>query len=722
MMLSALALSLVVVHSKSPLDEKVTFTNPGLAVPQLMQELSRAAHVPLFAPKAFQNDILVIHVREAPLADLLAKIGDLTAADWQAKGEGFELVRSRAKQKAEEQAEFDREVAMFQKAIDKQKKNLSTLEPWTEQTATRLANNLNDLQKSQPSNGRFENGVWKRMQELDNKAPGGRAMTRILASLNAKELAALPADYKIVFSDRPTNMQRPLPTGVIPGLQQLVAEQNIWADVAGKVFGEPQGGMYSTASWMKQPFDGQVGKVLLMISKTKQSAYQTTNIEIAACNRKGTILVRGNQYLNTANFEDYKQPAPQPGEQPLPVSKFAEAVRKSFDRSTPSIAAKNMPKDIVDLLCDPEHHEPLAFATGELLISLAQAKGENLIAQVNDESFMVAAGASLGKMTPSMVLKMLSTAGLNVEEKADWLVISPQAAASSRLDRLDRAAIGRFVRATVREHHAGLEEQAVYAVACRGDIYNTLGYVLALLSGLTPGTDYFETPTLRLYGLMDAAQRQALAKGARINLGALSAAQIEVVNKMVFGMNPNLSPTAAPNNGAGVANAAQEFYNGIGQEPTEMFPNGIPRNSTLDLDIQADLVMISPPYEAAGGGMYGGRSLGADEVAQTLYAKERPGIFPWIDGDAGWDQRKFWSGNRRTLNFRFDFGGLASMIKQLQDVKYQHSDPIPYSQISPEFRELVQKKLEEMRKQYANVKPGQFGGTRGGTQTPPPRR
>jgi hypothetical protein len=721
MMLSALALSLAIGHAKPSLDEKVTFTNPGLAVPQLIQELSKAAHVPLFAPKAFQSDVLAIRVKDATLSELLAKIGDLTAAEWQPKGDGFELVRSRKKQMAEEKAEYDREVAMFQTAIDKQKQALAKLEPWTEKSATTLANLLNDAQRSQPTDGRFDNGAWQRMQAMDAKAPGGRALTRILAALDAKQLASLPADYKIVFSDQPTAMQRRLPKEVIPGLQQLVAEQNIWSDVASKVFGDPQGGLFSNAIWMKRPFDGQRGKVLLMISKSSGARQNVgANIEIAASDRKGTIVVRGNHYLNTGATGNYKPPLPQPNEKPLPLSPLGEAAKGIMERGPTNGGERKLPKEVVDLLLDPEHHEPLALATGDMLVKIAEAREENLVAQISDELFIMGVFAGAQKMTPSMALKTIEM-GSMVSEKGGWLTISPIGPATARALRMDRAIVGRFVRETAKDGRANLEEQATYAMGTTGELYNTLGFFITMVLSQSQQTEYFDPAMLRLYGLLDPNQRQALFRGTRLSLGGLTSTQFEIVNKMVFGTNPNLQAKQQPK-GALPDSAWEAFYNGIGREPTELFPNGIPRESTVVLRIQSDAVMISPPYEAPGGGMYGTRSLGPDEVAQNLYARERPGIFPWIDGDTGWDQRKFWFGNRRVLDFTFDFGELALMSKQLQDTKFQSGDAVPYSQIPSEFRDSVQKRLEELRKQYAKVKPGDLGGSRSTVQRPPPPR
>jgi hypothetical protein len=651
---------------------------------------------------------------------LMAKIGDLTAADWQPKGDGFELVRSRKKQMAEEKAEFDREVAMFQSAIDKQKETLAKLEPWTEKSATTLANLVNDAQRTQQPDGRFDNGAWQRLQALDAKAPGGRALTRILAALDAKQLASLPTDYRIVFSDQPTNMQRPLPKEVIPGLQQMVAEQNMWSDIATKVFNDPRdGAMFSNAAWMKKPFDGQRGKVLLMISKSSGARQNLgANIEIAASDQKGTIVVRGSQYLNTGAFTNYKAPVAQPNEKPIPMSPLGEAAQVIMQRGPTNGAERKIPKELVDLLLDPEHHEPLALATGDMLVKIAEMKGENLVADMSDELFLIGVFAGAQKMTPSMAIKTLEM-GSAVSEKNGWLTISPVGPASSRSQRMDRSVVGQFVRAVARDGRPSLEEQAKYAVATTGELYNTLGFMITMILSQSQQSEYFDSGMLRFYGLLDPSQRQALIRGTRLSLGGLTSAQIELINKMVFGQNPNLH-TKQQQRGPLSDNAWEAFYNGIGREATEMFPNGIPRNSTVALRSQTESVLISPPYEAPGGGMYGTRSLGPDEVAQNIYARERPGIFPWMDADTGWDQRKFWFGNRQVLDFNFDLGELASMTKQLQDTKINPGEAVPYSQIPAEFRDGVQKRLEELRKQYAKMKPGDLGGSRPTVQRPPP--
>lgn len=118
MVLCALAASLAFARPHDPLDAKVTFTCPGLAVPKLVEQLSRESHVSLFAPKAFWNDIIAIRAKDAPLKDLLGKIGELAAGDWVEKDGRLELVRSAARIREQEHKEFRFQVGLFQRALD----------------------------------------------------------------------------------------------------------------------------------------------------------------------------------------------------------------------------------------------------------------------------------------------------------------------------------------------------------------------------------------------------------------------------------------------------------------------------------------------------------------------------------------------------------------------------------------------------------------------------
>lgn len=719
MLLYAAAIYLVLGQAKdSDLDTKVSFTSTGAAVPQVVQQLSQVAHVPMMAPRAFQSDIVVVRVKDARVKDVMDRIGDLAAGTWEKKPEGYVLVRSGEKLRGEETEEFAHQVEMFQKSIDKQKKALATLEPWNEQAAKAVAFGLIDTQKT-GMNGTFDGRAWQRIQGLDEKAPGGRAIGRVLANLEAKELAGLPTDYKIVFSDRPNRLQRQLPASVIPALKDLVAEQNLWSDVANRIIGDQAGGLYSSAAWMKKSFRGEVGKILLTVSKSINSENFNANIELIVADRKGSVIVRSSRSLNTfASENDFKMPTPEAGEQEIPNSPMAEAAKGIY--MPESGERKPLAKELLNQLLNPEKFEPLSLGSGDMLVKMANMRNFNLVAALPDDSFMMGLMGGMQKVTPSMMLKLLSMI-MNVKQGDGWVSLSSKLPASARSERVDRAVLGTYLRAIHAKGHATLDDAAAYALAVPGQLWDSLGFQMSMLATKTQQNEYFDANMLRFYAQLTPIQRQTLARGAAIPLAGLQPSLMELVNKMVFGESSNLQPIqdqSQPLN----ADDWDSFYNGLSREPTELFAQGLPNNSSLKLRDSSSKVLVAQPSPGQGGIIYGNQDMSPEDVAQALYAKERPGIFPWLDQQPAFDERRFLCGNRRTLDFTFEFGKVATLQQALQDVAFDSEEPVPYTKAPAEFQKAVDARLAEMRKQYANIKPGQFGNPIGGQATPPPPR
>lgn len=719
MLLYAAAIYLVLGQAKdSDLETKVTFTCVGAAVPQLVQQLSQTAHVPMMAPRAFQSDIVVVRAKDARLKDLMDRIADLSAGTWEQKPEGYVLVRSGQKLRAEESDEYAHQVEMFQKSIDKQKKALATLEPWSEQTAKTIAFGLMDTQKT-GTNGSFDGRAWQRIQGLDEKAPGGRAIGRVLANLEAKDLAALPTDYKIVFSDRPNRLQRQLPASVVPALSDLVAEQNLWSDVANRIIGDQAGGLYSSAAWMKKSFRGEVGKILLTVSKSINNDNINANIELIVADRKGSVIVRSNRNLNTYGSDnEFKMPTPEAGEQEIPPSPMAAAAKGIY--MSESGDRKPLAKELLNQILNPEKFEPLAIGSGDMLVKMATMKNVNLVAALPDDSFTMGLMGGMQKVTPSMLLKLL-TLFMNVKQSDGWVSLSSKLPATARSERVDRVILGNYLRAVYAKGHATLDDAAAYAMAVPGQLWDSLGFQMSMLATKSQQGEYFDANMLRFYAQLTPIQRQTLARGASIPLAGLQPSLMELVNKMVFGENSNLQPIqdqSQPLN----AEDWDSFYNGLSREPTELFAQGLPNNSSLKLKDSSSKVLVAQPSPGQGGVIYGNQDMSPDDVAQALYAKERPGIFPWLDQQPAFDERKFLCGSRRTLDFTFEFGKVATLQQALQDVAFDSEEPVPYARVPSEFQKAVDAKLAEMRKQYANIKPGQFGNPTGGQATPPPPR
>ncbi|HTQ09802.1 MAG TPA: hypothetical protein VMI31_07000, partial [Fimbriimonadaceae bacterium] len=616
----AIAVSLVLGQSSDPaLDVKVSLTNPGAPAPEVVEQLGKAAHARLFAPKAFWSDILAVRVKDVPLRIVLAKIGDLTAADWEKTSEGYTLTRSTPKLRAEEKAELDAQTQVFQKAIDDAKAKVAKLEKWNEDTAKSVALEIRGIRQPTPnSNGVFVIGqnAWQKMRDLNARSPSGRALTRIEATLDAKELAQLPLDYRIVFSDQPTPMQRALPQAALAALQSIVDEQNVWSDVLQTVL--PEGPSSFPISGSTDAFHSAPGKALFAITKTRQMGSVGANVELMISDRKGTVVIRDSDGMGVSR-EMGASGAPKPAatEPTLAQSPFEQAVTKlRSDRNR--FMQRQVPPEVADMLLHPERIEPLSLSAGDSLVKIADAENLDMVADIPDEAMFMGSFPSGWKKTAGSVLGMVGYI-CNIDRPDGWLIVSPRMPNTERAERVDRAVIGDYVRAVYAKGSATLDESAAYATHSTGPVYQSIG---SLIASLLCQTGYADANTLRFYGDLDPDQRRMLATGRGLLFSRLNGAAQEAVEKMVFGPNSNLQFRQQP--GRFNVDQANSFYNGISSEATEALPRGIPANSMITMTQSVDRIIIAPPHVIDGGMMMGSQDMSPQGVAQLLYAKERP--------------------------------------------------------------------------------------------------
>jgi hypothetical protein len=277
--------------------------------------------------------------------------------------------------------------------------------------------------------------------------------------------------------------------------------------------------------------------------------------------------------------------------------------------------------------------------------------------------------------------------------------------------------VGKFLRASWKKGRPSLDDFAQLSLSVSGEFYSCLAFqcARALFSDNPPL--YYEKYMLRFYATLNQSERQTLKQGGALPLAGLRPVLGENLNKMIFGNMGDLQPSFEDSEDQ-EEGFFESFYNSIKFQPTEFFANGFPAGSALRLTDESSDVISLPAYEMQPGFVTSGQWVGPDDVAQRMYAKERPGIFTWLDNTPGFDTGTFRFASQQRLNFQFRFGKEAEMSKLLQDTNPGNSEAVPYAALPESFRKAVQAALEELRKQYKDVKPGDLGGSQ--RQSPPP--
>src|SRR5688572_15941819 len=89
-MLTSLALFLL-LGNQDPLDKQISFSHPPARLEVLLPQLSKVAGLPLEFDSTTVNEIVVIHLKDASIRDMLANLAEVCSATWVLK-EGRRIV------------------------------------------------------------------------------------------------------------------------------------------------------------------------------------------------------------------------------------------------------------------------------------------------------------------------------------------------------------------------------------------------------------------------------------------------------------------------------------------------------------------------------------------------------------------------------------------------------------------------------------------------------
>lgn len=694
-------------------DVQVTFSTPAAPLSRLLPALGQIAGVSLAASLNTANDVMILRLDKAPLPEVMKRLAEVDHASWEKDGETLRLNRTPGQERADETADFQDQVKLFQKAIDKREATLAKMPAFDSAEAKNLAERTHAMLKGFNPNDNSGRS-WQAGQQLDAEGPVGRALTRLLSTFKAEDLASLPTQIKAVYSTQPTASQYPLSSEAQRVVEQMIADQAVWADAAQRDdVHNPQVGnttyLLGGITGATQPFDN-VGKVLLMF--TRWSRQPSVNVEMVVADAKGKDLAR-----TTTNFSPYadnqapENPPPATGE---PALQLSDISRQVASLQTDRRGARALSPELRQRLLQPEQYDPLGYALSDCFLQTSQYRKENLVAVVPDSLYYLGSYQT-DKLTPTAFLQLLKMAEMDVREQDGWLQAAPREPLYDRETRISREDLGQALRTIATHPKLSIEEQAAVALAIPEETSYLPNFFIELIAphGVRMNFgDHF----LRLYGLLSEPQRYKLVSGG-LTYGELTQKQQREVLSYLYGPNVWLQYQPPPGQGFNQSEM-DSWWNGIKREPTECLPNGIPPNAAILGTQVSDSVVITQDMQRERF-VEPGREMDAGSFAWQKFAQDHPQLFPWMgDSNQQVDLKKFSYGKRRQINMQIKLLPGVTLSGSLEERDMIFSDPVPYDQLPDDFRAAVDKLLAQYADQYKNAKPGQFGAqppTRGNT-------
>jgi hypothetical protein len=194
-----------------------------------------------------KDQVVLISVKNVPQKEFLAQLDQTLNIEFSKKSEGWWLTQSPIQKVREEKAEkaardgqLKELIAELKKAIDAQ----PTFDANEVKDVVKKRQSAEEQMRQSAQNQQRPNEQSiNTLRQLSTRNPQSRFAYRLAARIRPEHLNALTdSQTRIVFSTKPTSMQKPFPFAVADLLNQLRVEQQTWVDNGGAQGGGRPGG------------------------------------------------------------------------------------------------------------------------------------------------------------------------------------------------------------------------------------------------------------------------------------------------------------------------------------------------------------------------------------------------------------------------------------------------------------------------------------------------
>ncbi len=189
-----------------------------------LAEFSKTLNVKLEVAKDIEDDLLILRSADTPARETLNVIANHFGWQWKKTDDGYQLYRSAEAKKAEEKALREQILKPYHQVRDAALMSLKgSIDEKAVNEYQTVSTKLFDLLKQPGGYDQDYRDLSKRNYELERQvSPRRRLEEAVFASLSDEQYLELDDVGRLVFSSSPTSMQRPMPKGALPYLQQFI--------------------------------------------------------------------------------------------------------------------------------------------------------------------------------------------------------------------------------------------------------------------------------------------------------------------------------------------------------------------------------------------------------------------------------------------------------------------------------------------------------------------
>lgn len=653
----------------------LTVPSQAMRLDQLLKAFSESSHQTMHASKPMANRVVIVAGPPETPEALRADLATATWGKWRRVGdewfldEDVEAVRKRERSRLSARIEAIRKAQAAEGA--------KAAVPFTKDSAKALVAKLQSLDKAREKDDQNFNSAW---QPLKDSMPSMVALRRVFASMDP-ELLAQQTEGTVVYSDRPTRLQKPLSQSAKNAIRQLERDQSVWAGVS--TDDQSWHGKGPVYTMDPRNYADPVGQGSLRLVVRCESQGSGSGVFMTAWFVDKDLKLRQFAEMNVGfgegSLQGEKPPAEIPNEAPLTLSPDALNFAKG-------LAGEGL-RAFRPKLLTPEKNEPMELLCGDLLRASAASRQKPIVAWLPDRVAYLGTMVSRSKNesdkpTASRVLTMCYRFGLSVLDEDGRIVVRPRDSSGN----VDRTALGALTRTVDQRGFAPLDELADYAGVVGGEWMDPLATLW--VNGVQPGANDLASTdwkTLQIWSVFSRPQRAALLKGGSLPWRQLTAPQRDVITNAIVNARQYEIRRIGPG-GSGL---------GLTEEPTEILANGF----SLNTDVVGSGSIQDAVFVGGDGTGYG-RIAGAWQLAYSTYSREKGNGDDARDGFPKVLPEAFTPGKQVAYGLSMQIGPNLSWSKSssVGEVDLRQS-PKPLDSLPSSFLTRFRQNLDQIRKQ-----------------------
>lgn len=621
--LACLTASLLLMRfgAAQDLGKKVDYATVAVPLSRAMTDLAKQTGGRLTVSDELADEVIVLRLKDVTADEALKRIAGTVGAEWKKVDGGLELQRSGeviAKLRAQG---LQTRVQAIRKMIDKQLKSSGANEPLTLEAAASLAAHYN-LASSTAERDRQAD---EELQRIQKALPDNRTACRVLSFIDPADIAPMEAGERLVFSNRPTMMQKPIQGDVSEVGLRAQEEHNLFASELKKLQkpdpNKPT--LYGIDPTNLMP-SAPVRFVVSLQLQDLSQVYMVRTIGFDAANIPVFFNISSVEVLeNDADMiaQRARVAKATESEPDLPVSHVTQLMLDFMKKSIAGGGAIPAQGDLRTAFLNPDKIDPLAYVFSDAFLGIADRRNENLVAYPEDSAFLLGMFAGMeGRLKPSLVMQAVSGLGpmipTTVTESDGWLTLAPANLMEAARTRTSRPILGEFLRTYDANGYLTLASVGKLASAVSTREFPVLDLFLPMMIDENARVDDAgDLNMLKLYASLDEGQLTRLNTKQAIRVAELRPEQAAMLSRFIY-EKPDEYP------GPREYNAKISYLQACAEmEPTESIPNGLPNDTLLTMSSQDTKVYF---VKQSNGSTTYTSPMGLDSLAWTLSLKDHP--------------------------------------------------------------------------------------------------